>query len=116
MIDIPAARLINKPGRSRSLWFVVTTWAIADDKRLQYYRQEHLEYLHSLHSDGCLLGAGPTLNENADRYRGDGMIILKAESLAKAVALADQDPYHREGVRKYRIIPWLLSEGLAQNL
>ena len=39
------------------------------------------------------------------------MIIVRAASLDEARAIADADPMHSSGVRRYRIRPWLLNEG-----
>jgi len=39
------------------------------------------------------------------------MVIIRAESLAAAKQIADNDPMHKSGARSYRIRPWLLNEG-----
>jgi uncharacterized protein len=39
------------------------------------------------------------------------MIIIRAESVVAAKAIADQDPLHQNQVREYQIQPWLLNEG-----
>jgi hypothetical protein len=36
--------------------------------------------------------------------------VLRAESLEAARAIADGDPMHRDGVRSYEILPWLMNE------
>jgi uncharacterized protein YciI len=54
--------------------------------------------------------AGPMLDENY-RYSGSGLLVLRAESIAEAAGIADRDPLHAKGIRKYRIVPWQLNEG-----
>jgi hypothetical protein len=39
------------------------------------------------------------------------MIIVRAASVAEATAIAQADPMHRNGVRTFRVRPWLLNEG-----
>lgn len=38
-------------------------------------------------------------------------LALMAESLAEARRIADRDPFHRNGIRKYRVVPWQINEG-----
>jgi hypothetical protein len=42
------------------------------------------------------------------------MIILRAESRDEAARLADQDPFHALGLRRYRLQPWQMNEGTVQ--
>jgi hypothetical protein len=39
------------------------------------------------------------------------MVIVRAESVTVARAIAAQDPLHQNQVREYQIQPWLLNEG-----
>jgi hypothetical protein len=39
------------------------------------------------------------------------MIIVRAASEAEARAIADADPYHKQGFRTYRLQKWMLNEG-----
>ena len=39
------------------------------------------------------------------------MIIIRAESLAAARAIAESDPLHKCGARSFTIRPWLMNEG-----
>lgn len=111
MIKINASALINKPGRPRELLYILMTTAISDYERMQEYRADHLEYLHDLGSKGQLIGAGPLLTRDAELYEGDGLIIIRADSLSKALQIAERDPFHQQNVREYTLKPWLLSEG-----
>jgi uncharacterized protein YciI len=55
--------------------------------------------------------AGPFDDDAETQWSGEGMIIVRAASLAEARTIADADPMHASGVRRYRIRPWLLNEG-----
>lgn len=73
-------------------------------------KQEHYAYQFSLEERGILFAAGPFLGPD-DKPMGPGMIIVRAKTLDEAQAIADNDPYHKNGFRKYRIQPWRISEG-----
>lgn len=44
-------------------------------------------------------------------WDGSGMIIVRAESLAHARAVAERDPLFTEGLRTYEVCGWQLNEG-----
>ena len=58
-----------------------------------------------------MFGAGPFSDDAEQKWGGEGMVIIRAESLAAAKIIADNDPMHKSGARSYRIRPWLLNEG-----
>jgi uncharacterized protein len=39
------------------------------------------------------------------------MVVIRANSLAEAQAIAAEDPMHKSGARTYRVRPWLVNEG-----
>jgi hypothetical protein len=39
------------------------------------------------------------------------MIIIRAKDEAEARAVADSDPFHKEGYRSYRLEHWRMNEG-----
>ena len=71
----------------------------------------HLAYQKDLERRGITFAAGPFADDAETQWSGEGMIIVRATSLAEARAIADADPMHISGVRHYRIRPWLLNEG-----
>jgi uncharacterized protein len=73
-------------------------------------KSEHYAYQFSLEDRGILFAAGPLLGENG-KPTGTGMIVVRAASMDEAKAIADGDPFHKNGFRKYRIQPWRVSEG-----
>ena len=79
--------------------------------------QPHLAFQAKLEADGTMFGAGP-LSTTDDSSSGDGsvwdgtgMFIYRAESLATAIAIAEQDPMHTSGARTFQARAWMLNEG-----
>ena len=42
-----------------------------------------------------------------------GIIVIKAGSRQEAKAIADEDPFHSEGVRKYEMLEWEIHQVLG---
>ena len=72
---------------------------------------EHLAYQNKIQDEGIMFGAGPFSDDDEKIWEGEGMVIIRADSLAAAKEIADNDPMHKCGARTYRIRPWLLNEG-----
>lgn len=67
----------------------------------------HLEFLQQQYADGRLVFGGPLVT--SDRHNtGDGVYVLRAETLEAAQALADADPLHRDGIRTAKVHHWML--------
>jgi hypothetical protein len=77
-------------------------------ERIKQSFDAHKAWLAEHESD--ILVAGPLLTELLE-YSGTGLIVLRAESLADAVKIAQDDPMHRSGARTFRVVPWRLNEG-----
>ena len=92
----------------RSLWVVTTRPARGPG--MQDLLPAHLEYQIALERDGSLFGAGPIFEDGGSMPTG-GMIILRAEDEAAARAIADADPFHAAGLRRFTLHRWLLNEG-----
>jgi uncharacterized protein len=45
------------------------------------------------------------------RYRGSGMTVLRAKTRSEAEAIVAAGPMHANGLRRYQLVPWQLSEG-----
>ena len=73
--------------------------------------QRHLDYQESLERQGVMFAAGPQWSDDEQRWEGDGMVVVRAGSLAEAEAIAMEDPMHASGARRYRVRPWLVNEG-----
>ena len=57
-----------------------------------------------------MFAAGPLANDSGG-WGGDGMIIIRAESLEAATKIAESDPMHSSSAGKFSIRPWLMNEG-----
>lgn len=89
--------------------YVVST-SPARSPEIQKLLPQHLEYQVRLEREGKLFGAGPVFEEGMDTPSG-GMVILRARDMAEARLLADADPLHAAGLRRYTIRKWVLNEG-----
>ncbi|MEM8630053.1 MAG: YciI family protein [Pseudomonadota bacterium] len=73
--------------------------------------EEHLKFQVDLEQRGIMLGAGPFWADDEHTWNGEGMVIIRADSLAHAKEIADTDPMHSSGARSFTVRPWLLNEG-----
>ncbi|MET1415449.1 YciI family protein [Roseibium sp. HPY-6] len=73
--------------------------------------EEHLKFQVDLEQRGIMLGAGPFWADDEHTWNGEGMVIIRADSLAHAREIAETDPMHSSGARSFTIRPWLLNEG-----
>ena len=73
--------------------------------------EEHLKFQVKLEQDGIMLGAGPFWADDEHTWNGEGMVIIRADSLDHARQIAESDPMHASGARDFKIRPWLLNEG-----
>lgn len=70
----------------------------------------HHEYQLELEAEGLTFAAGP-LFEGEGPPRA-GLIVVRARSFSHAREIADRDPFHQSGVRTYKILRWLVNEGV----
>jgi hypothetical protein len=71
----------------------------------------HLDFQVDLERRGIMFGAGPFWADDESTWEGEGMVIIRAASLAEARAIAESDPMHKSGARSFTVRPWLLNEG-----
>jgi uncharacterized protein len=71
----------------------------------------HLEFQVALEKQGIMFAAGPNWSDDEKSWHGDGMVVIRAPSLAAAREIAERDPMHKSGARKFRVRPWLVNEG-----
>lgn len=76
--------------------------------------EEHLKFQVSLEKNGVMFGAGPFWEDNEIDWNGEGMVIIRANSLDHANQIAASDPMHQSGARNFTVRPWLLNEGNIQ--
>ena len=73
--------------------------------------EQHHAYIQDLKDKGILMGAGSTRDADGQRYTeggqtAGGIIVVRGASLAEAEALAQTEPYCREGQRTIKVVPW----------
>jgi uncharacterized protein YciI len=71
--------------------------------------REHILWLEAQEKNGALFLSGA--NRAEDQWDGGGTAIIRAPSLAEAVAIAETEPFHREGLRVNTVHGWMLNEG-----
>jgi uncharacterized protein YciI len=71
---------------------------------------KHIAYQLELERKGILFAAGPIVDEKG-QSQGPGMIVIRARNIKVAKRIADNDPFHKLGYRKYTIRGWMVNEG-----
>ena len=71
---------------------------------------KHIEYQLKIEKEGKLFAAGPFVDAKG-KPQGPGMIVVRAKSMAAAKKIAEADPFHKQGYRKFRIQAWDVNEG-----
>ena len=87
--------------------FSETTEKTGDRKSIFH---EHINYQLDLERKGILFAAGPFVDSKG-KPQGPGMIVIRAKSAKTAKKIAEDDPFHKAGFRKYRIQAWEVNEG-----
>lgn len=71
----------------------------------------HLAYQRDLEDKGVLVLAGPLSDETGEEMAGAGLIIYRAQDMKMAQEIAEEDPMHKNGARKFSLRKWLVNEG-----
>jgi uncharacterized protein YciI len=71
----------------------------------------HLEHQVAIERNGVLLAAGPHWGEDEHLWKGEGMFLIRAGSVAEAREIAAADPMHKSGARSFKVRSWLINEG-----
>lgn len=72
---------------------------------------DHLAFQVELEKSGIMYAAGPMWSDDEKTWDGDGMVIVRAESRQAAIKIAESDPMHQRGARKFTVRPWMINEG-----
>jgi uncharacterized protein len=99
---------LSKKFLGKNMYVVITT-PTAPRENLEPLIPAHLANQVKLEKDGIMFAAGPLTQEDGSRY--GGMFILRANSFEEARAIADADPLHKAGLRKYTLMRWTVNEG-----
>lgn len=73
--------------------------------------EDHLAFQVDLERRGIMFAAGPMWSDDEKEWHGDGMVVVRAASRAEAAEIAESDPMHARGARRFRVRPWLVNEG-----
>ena len=71
---------------------------------------KHIQYQLKIEKEGKLFAAGPFV-DGKGKPQGPGMIVVRAKNMAEAKRIAEADPFHKQGFRKFRIQAWEVNEG-----
>lgn len=71
----------------------------------------HLAFQVDLENRGIMFGAGPLFPPDSDVWQGDGLVIIRAQSIEEAKTIAAADPMHSSGIREYKVREWMMNEG-----
>ncbi|MCB9893083.1 MAG: hypothetical protein H6839_01380 [Planctomycetes bacterium] len=89
-------------------YFVVTIEYIKPMDVVEEHTPAHRAFSGELKAQGILLFSGPF------NPRTGGMLVLQAESIDKAVALFEDDPFKKLEIAKYQIREWVPKVGLER--
>ena len=103
--------LAASKGMLQKQLYVVFTKPVSGMGPVMAQLSVHLEYQMKLERDGIMFGAGPFWTDDEQKWEGEGMVVIRAKSIAEARAIAAADPMHSSGARSYTVRPWLLNEG-----
>ena len=91
--------------------YAIFTRPVSGMKPVMEMLEEHLQYQISMEKGGILFAAGPFWTDDEQQWQGEGMVVVRAESLEAARAIAARDPMHACGARTFEVRPWLINEG-----
>jgi uncharacterized protein len=93
--------------------FAVLSRPSPTPEKLPQHLAAHIEYMIGLEKRGVLFASGPLADSAGPPGppNGAGLTILRAASADEARALADADPFVRNGLRSYELKEWTLMEG-----
>lgn len=90
--------------------YVIFTSPVGPPDEIAKMLPEHLERQVALEKSGILFAAGPMFEEGGEKPVR-GMVIVRADSFDHAREIADGDPFHKAGLREYKIDRWMVNEG-----
>ena len=91
--------------------YVAESIPAGDGEAVRNTLPDHLAYQRSLEEAGSLVFAGPLSDSSGEAMEGVGLIVYRALSLAEARRLAEADPMHKAGARRFTLRRWLVNEG-----
>lgn len=107
--DARAAALMQKMLRKK-LYVVLSKPRVAPEQ-LRPVLAAHLDYMIDLEKRGVVFASGP-LADAEQPPQGEGLTILRASSAAEARAVAEADPFFKNGLRTFELKEWTVMEGM----
>jgi uncharacterized protein YciI len=69
-------------------------------------RPGHVDFLKQHYADGTFIVSGPQVP------RTGGVILARAESRAKLIALLEKDPFYTEGAAEYQVFEFAVNNAI----
>lgn len=89
---------------SQESYYLVFSTLVGDDPAIiGRLLAEHLDYLKPFHAEGKMV-LGGAFQSLDGRPNGNGMYALSIESLDEAKRIIENDPFHRQGIRRFEIL------------
>jgi len=97
----------------RRKFYAVLSKPSPTPEKLKAHLAAHLEYMIGLEKRGVLFASGPLADSEGppEPPTGAGLTILRAASAQEARALAEADPFVRNGLRSFELKEWTIMEG-----
>jgi uncharacterized protein len=89
--------------RQEARYYVIFLHSIPERTLSPEVVVRHAAHLTELDDDGKLVMAGPLVE------RSGGLIVLRAVTVAEAIAIAEEDPLVRGAYQTYELATWLMS-------
>ena len=114
-VKTPTAKEITEMSRAhgvlaKQLYVVFTRPANGIEPVLANIK-DHLDFQMELERNGIMFAAGPNWTDDEQNWEGDGMVVIRAASIAEAREIAARDPMHQRGARTFTVRPWMVNEG-----
>lgn len=106
--DARIAELTQKMWRRK--FYAVLSQPSPTPEKLKALLPAHLEYMISLEKRGVLFASGP-LSDGKSPPDGAGLTVLRVANSDEARALAEADPFVRNGLRTFELKEWTIMEG-----
>lgn len=107
--DARAAALMQKMLRKKL--YVVLSKPLVAPEQLRPVLAAHLDYMIDLEKRGVIFASGP-LADPERPPQGEGLTIVRAASAADARAIAEADPFFKDGLRTFELKEWTVMEGV----
>jgi uncharacterized protein len=103
--------ICQKEGFLAKQVYVVFTTPTGGMEPVMASLNKHLAFQVELEAQGIMVAAGPHWTDGEQEWKGEGMVVIRAGSLAEAKEIAARDPMHKSGARKFVVRPWFVNEG-----